>query len=99
MRRQVDTGGAAWSGRVDYRDELLPLVVEIQSELHHAALVDRTADAARRTRLEGDGFEVVEVWDAEVWHEPARVADRIRAARRSLGANRLARTAGPNISN
>jgi len=92
MRRQVDSGGEQWSGRVDYRDQHLPLVVEVQSERHHAALVDRADDAARRARLEGDGFEVVEVWDTEVWHDADVVADRVRAARHRLTAAR--RTAG-----
>ena len=92
MRRQVNTGGEQWSGRVDYRDQHLPLVVEVQSERHHAALVDRAADTVRRTRLEDDGFEVIEVWDTEVWHDADVVADRVRAARRRLAAGR--RTAG-----
>lgn len=84
MRRQVDSGGEAWTGRVDFRDRLLPLIVEVQSELHHASLVDIADDARRRGQLDRDGFVVVEVWDHEVWHLPALVAERIRAARSCL---------------
>jgi very-short-patch-repair endonuclease len=80
MRRQVDAGGADWTGRVDFVATGLPLVVEIQSERYHTALVDRAADAARREQLRADGFEVVEVWDHEVWHEPAEVRARVGEA-------------------
>jgi very-short-patch-repair endonuclease len=84
MRRQVDSGGASWSGRVDFRDFLLPLIVEVQSERYHTALVDQAEDLRRRQRLEADGFLVAEVWDTEVWHQPATVADRVLQARRIL---------------
>ncbi|HJR25018.1 MAG TPA: DUF559 domain-containing protein [Acidimicrobiales bacterium] len=88
MRRQVDAGGEAWTGRVDFVATGMPLVVEVQSERHHAALVDRVADAARREQLEADGFEVVEVWDREVWHEPQVVFARVSEAARRLRALR-----------
>jgi very-short-patch-repair endonuclease len=85
MRRQVDLGEATWTGRVDFAAERVPLVVEVQSERYHTALVDQAADAARRARLEADGFEVVEVWDREVWHEPQVVLDRVSRAWARLG--------------
>jgi very-short-patch-repair endonuclease len=84
MRRQVDSGSEEWCGRVDFRDERLPLIVEVQSERYHAALVDRAADAARRARLEGAGFVVAEVWDTDVWHRPRLVNERITLARHRL---------------
>ena len=84
MRRQVDSGDEAWCGRVDFRAIDLPLIVEVQSELFHAALVDRVADARRRAALEAAGFTVVEVWDTQVWHEPWLVTQRIRAERSNL---------------
>jgi len=86
MRRQVDSGGEEWCGRVDFRDPVVPLIVEIQSEKYHAALVDKVADAARRARLEAAGFVVIEAWDTEVWHRPHLVNERIRAARWQLRA-------------
>jgi very-short-patch-repair endonuclease len=84
MRRQVDSGDEEWCGRVDFRDASLPLVVEIQSERYHRALVDKAADAARRARLEAAGFVVVEVWDTDVWHRPQLVNERIGGARQQL---------------
>ena len=47
FRRQVDLGGQAWIGRVDFLHAHCPLVVEVLSELYHAALVDQEADARR----------------------------------------------------
>jgi very-short-patch-repair endonuclease len=80
FRRQVDLGGEDWTGRVDFRHERLPLVVEIQSALHHEALVDRVADATRVATLHHDGFRVVEILDSELWNSPDRVVARVRAA-------------------
>jgi very-short-patch-repair endonuclease len=79
LRRQVDSGGEAWTGRVDLRAEDVPLIVEVQSERHHAALVDRDADTRRIRRLSDDGFVVVELTDTEVWAQPAVVVDRVLA--------------------
>jgi very-short-patch-repair endonuclease len=90
MRRQVDSGGEEWCGRVDFRDEAVPLVVEIQSERYHTSLVDKAADAVRRARLEVAGFTVVEVWDTDVWHRPQLVNERIRDARFRLLGHRAA---------
>ena len=92
LRRQVDVGGTTWTGRVDFIAERAPLVVEVQSERYHTALVDQAADAARRAQLEADGFEVVEVCDREVWHEPQVVRDRVGQAWIRLG-HRLRRSA------
>lgn len=80
FRSQIDLGDEQWSGRVDFLSEEWPLVVEVQSELYHSSLTDREADARRRARLEAAGFVVVEVWDAEVWHRRAVVAERVRKA-------------------
>jgi very-short-patch-repair endonuclease len=81
FRRQVDLGDdETWCGRVDFIGEDWPLVVEVQSELYHSSLTDREADARRRSRLEAAGFEVVEVWDSEVWHRRELVIDRVRKA-------------------
>ncbi|MCU1380903.1 MAG: hypothetical protein JWN29_3886 [Acidimicrobiales bacterium] len=84
MARQVDAGGDEWCGRVDFKDPELPLIVEVQSEKYHTALVDKAADTARKARLEAAGFVVVEVWDVEVWHHPDVVRERIRSARWAL---------------
>lgn len=85
-RRQVDLGGDRWCGRVDLLHESLPLVVEVQSERYHAALLDREHDARRAAALRAAGFTVVEVWDTEVWHHPDVVEARVEAAVRELRA-------------
>ncbi|MGH9216821.1 MAG: hypothetical protein ACRDZS_11235 [Acidimicrobiales bacterium] len=84
MRRQVDSGGGCWVGRVDFRDEQLPLIVEVQSERYHSALVDRHDDEVRLAALRAAGFEVVEVTEGQVWHRPAEVVEAVRSARRRL---------------
>jgi hypothetical protein len=84
MRHEIDSGGATWTGRVDRRSKDLPLIVEIQSETYHAALVDSEADALRLAQLRTDGFVVVEVTDAMVWQRPDEVARVVRDARSGL---------------
>jgi very-short-patch-repair endonuclease len=79
VRRQVDTGSDdAWTGRVDFLVVGTAVVVEVQSQKHHRALVDREADADRRARLEAAGFIWVEVWDTDVWTAPHVVESAVR---------------------
>jgi very-short-patch-repair endonuclease len=93
MRRQIDTGDeAGWIGRVDFRDDELPLVVEVQSERFHSSLIDRQLDAARIERLERAGFVVVELTDTQVWHRSHEVVEAVTAGRRR--AAHLRRLAG-----
>lgn len=86
MRRQVDSGGDRWVGRVDFRSEDAPLIVEIQSERYHSALTDKADDAARLAALRVAGFAVIEITEEQVWHRPHEVVGRVRAAYRSLDA-------------
>ena len=87
MRRQVDTGDdQGWIGRVDLRDEVWPLVVEIQSERFHSSLIDRQLDAHRIERLEAAGYIVVAVTDVQVWNRPAEVVEAVRDGRRRATA-------------
>jgi very-short-patch-repair endonuclease len=83
MRRQVESGGDAWVGRVDFRDARLPLIVEIQSERYHTALTDTQADEARLAALRDAGFEVVEITEYQVWHRPDDVVRLIEDAHRA----------------
>lgn len=81
LRRQVDSGSdTAWTGRVDFRHVVLPVIVEIQSERFHSALCDREADRVRIARLDAAGYEVVEVTDVEVWTRPRVAVERVAAA-------------------
>lgn len=84
VRPQVDSGGERWTGRVDFRHESLPLIVEVQSEMYHAALTNTDDDERRLARLRQDGFEVVEVWDDEVWTRPGEFVARVGQALRVL---------------
>ena len=79
MRRQVDVGGDHWDGRVDFVGDTDPLVLEVQSERHHSALTDELRDAQRHANHHASGFEVVTVWDNDVWTNPDRVIDQVRA--------------------
>ena len=47
LDRQVDTGSDRWIGRVDFRDPVLPFVLEVQSERFHASRIDRQLDGQR----------------------------------------------------
>ena len=87
MRRQVDAGdGERWLGRVDFRHETRPVILEVQSEFHHCALVDRRADQVRLDSLRSAGFRVVEVTDHEVWTDPSTVESRVRRSLDALAA-------------
>jgi very-short-patch-repair endonuclease len=90
FRRQVDLGGEAWIGRVDFLDERCPLVVEVLSEQFHAALVDEASDARRFALLDAAGFAVEPVWDHEVWGDARDAVERIRNAERRVLAQRAA---------
>lgn len=70
--------------RLDFLDVELPIVVEVQSERYHAALLDSQADRRRLSDLVAAGDAVVEVWDIEVWHRPDDVVAVLRDARRAL---------------
>ena len=79
-RRQVDSGGERWAGRVDFRHQVHPVVIEVQSQKYHGSLSSQRDDNARRARLENAGFIVAEVWDRDVWHEPDEVRRVVNAA-------------------
>ncbi len=84
MRRQVDVGDDRWIGRVDFRDDLRPLVVEIQSERFHTSLSDVASDTERFARFDTAGLETLPVTEEEVWHRPAEVLRKVDEARARL---------------
>ena len=91
LDRQVDTGSDRWIGRVDFRDPVLPFVLEVQSERFHTSRIDRQLDGQRFVDLAAGGFVAREVTDVDVWHRPSRVLEVVRegraAARRLVRAN------------
>jgi hypothetical protein len=78
---------AAQAG-IDFIEDDVRLVVEVQSERHHSALCDKRADEIRHESLEADGFSVLEVWDADVWTRGSHVVSRLHQA---IGAARARR--------
>lgn len=84
FRRQVTVGGEEPVGRVDFLHAELPLILEVNSEEYHSALVDQLADAIRYEALQEAGFTVVPVWDSDIWYSPDTVIAEVSAARLSL---------------
>ena len=78
--RQVDLGDNDWVGRVDFVHRQRRVVIEVQSDRHHAALSSRRDDDLRFKRLQAAGFVVVAVWETELWHQPEPFLARLRAA-------------------
>lgn len=78
--RQVDLGGDEWVGRVDFVNRRRKVVVEVQSDRHHAALSSVRDDERRFALLRDEGFEVVAVWEQELWHRPQEFLARVLAA-------------------
>jgi very-short-patch-repair endonuclease len=89
LRRQVELGGETWDGRVDFVEDDVRLVVEVQSERYHSALCDRMADEMRRQKLEDDGFYLLELWDNDIWTRSVYAISRLRQAAREAKMGRL----------
>jgi very-short-patch-repair endonuclease len=72
-------GGAdAPIGVVDYRHRQRALVVEINGEAVHAPITAREADAERYEALVAAGFEVMVVWEYDVFHQPHLIVTALR---------------------
>lgn len=82
LRRQVNCGDEdGWIGRVDFIDDEVPFVLEVQSERFHSSLLDQKADCERIARLEAAGYVVATVTETDVWHRPSRVLKIVRDGR------------------
>jgi very-short-patch-repair endonuclease len=82
MDRQVNVGTSErWCGRVDFIDRERKVIVEVQSDLHHASVSDVRSDEERARSLTEAGWQVVEVAEFDLWHRPADVQRKVRAAR------------------
>lgn len=83
--RQVDLGGEAWVGRVDLRLRGAPVVVEVDSVVHHSSPSDRQRDRLRDEQLAALGLTVVRVTEEQVftrpWEVPLQVAEAVAACR------------------
>ncbi|MGI9119347.1 MAG: DUF559 domain-containing protein [Acidimicrobiales bacterium] len=78
--RQVDLGGAAWEGRVDYYYRRHRLVIEVDSDRHHTSKLDAEADARRDAALEAAGFQVLRITEGQLKDRPWEVVALVRAA-------------------
>jgi very-short-patch-repair endonuclease len=79
QRNLLDMG--EWLGRVDFVNEKLMLVIEVDSALYHDAIVDRVADAARHAALEAAGYRVRSFTDHEIFSDRSGTLARLRAIR------------------
>lgn len=82
FRRQVVTGGHEPIGRVDFADDDLPLLVEVNSLKYHTAPTDRARDERRYEAFVAAGFTVLVVWEDDLWRNPQAVVDVVHRARR-----------------
>jgi very-short-patch-repair endonuclease len=94
LRRQVDSGDQEWIGRVDFAVEGTNRVVEVLSQRYHGSVLDRRADERRVLRLTEAGFDVLTLWDSEVWNEADRVRDLLAAFSRG-GLNPEGKVSAP----
>lgn len=78
LERQVPVGDDGRIGVVDYRHRRRPLVLEINGEAVHSPITARTADAERYEDLVHAGFEVMVVWEYDVFHQPHRIVAALR---------------------
>lgn len=87
FERQVDVGGHSWLGRVDYLWADVGLIVEVDSDLHHASLIDRLHDAERVRGMLAAGYaKVVRATEENLWYRPWMVVEEVGGALRELGA-------------
>jgi len=81
LERQRNLLGREWLGRVDFVSEKRKLVIEVDSDYCHGALIDQAADDARSDALEAAGYRVERFSDGEIWFRPAEAVTRLRAIR------------------
>ncbi len=74
LRPQIDVGGDCWDGRSDFvfADSSAALI-EVLSRRHHGMLLDRRADAARFEQFRNDGFQLLVLWEDDIWYRPQQV--------------------------
>jgi very-short-patch-repair endonuclease len=80
LRRQVHVGDDEWIGRMDFVGDERALVAEIDSEIHHAALLDTQRDESITARLEAAGWHVLRLREDDIWNRSRWTVDQLRAA-------------------
>ncbi len=85
VKAQIEIGDEEqWLGRTDMSLIGLPGVIEVQSVRYHGWFLDRIADEERFRRFRRAGFEVLAVWDEDVWQRPWEVQAAIIRFRNEL---------------
>ena len=81
-RRQIDLGGHSWFGRIDYYDDPIKVIYEVDSAAHHTTVTDERNDALRdQAALEAGFNEVVRIPEEHVWYESHLVVSAVMRAR------------------
>jgi hypothetical protein len=78
--RQVDLGGEAWIGRVDFVYRRAKLIIEVDSDRHHSSKLDTEVDARRDAALRAAGFRVLRISEDQLKHRPHEVVALVRSA-------------------
>ncbi len=81
LEHQVDLGGEVWVARVDAVDREARLIVQIDGDRYHTALLDRRHDAQQDEALSSLGWTILRLSEFDVWHRPEWVARVVREAR------------------
>lgn len=81
FRRQIVVGGHEPIGRVDFSDDDLPLLVEVNSLKFHTEPSDQERDERRYAAFVAAGFTVLVVWEDDLWRHPQAVIDAVHRAR------------------
>lgn len=85
MQPQADIGdGERWLGRVDFMEPDARLIVQINSERYHSALVDRRRDEEQSAALRAAGWTILAFTDVDLWHRARQVVDTVRTTRAQL---------------
>jgi len=84
--RQLNAGGEAWIGRVDFAYREAKLLIECDSRSYHTAVLDWQDDIDRRAELVAAGWRIMQVTWYQLMHEPEKVVRRIRTALRHAAA-------------
>lgn len=90
LRRQVDYGGQDRLGRVDFIDDELRMIFEIDSRTHHELMPgDRAEDARRDAAAAALGVKTVRIKERLIWRDRREVLRVVRDERRKRRAELL----------
>jgi very-short-patch-repair endonuclease len=82
-RRQVNLGGEAWAGRVDFVDDAARLVLEINSARYHDGPLERRRDDRRTAALVAAGYRVLPLSEDLIVNTPDEMLRLVVQARRT----------------